>query len=71
MTTAEAALTDRPDTGLTGFYKDMTVPERRAFWACAAGWGLDNADAILYPLVITTIMAQWTISSGAAGIAVI
>jgi MFS family permease len=71
VTTAQAAvLTRPPDTSLTGFYKDMTLPERRAFWACAAGWGLDNMDAILYPLVIGTIMTQWGITAGSAGFAV-
>jgi len=70
MTAVHAVLADHPDTSLTGFYRDMTLQERRAFWGCAAGWGLDNMDAILYPLVIATIMTEWGISAGAAGTAV-
>ena len=26
------------DTSLLAFYRDMNAPERRTFWACAAGW---------------------------------
>lgn len=25
------------DTGLTAFYREMTLPERRTFWACFSG----------------------------------
>jgi MFS family permease len=57
------------DTSLIGFYKDMNVPERRTFWACAAGWGLDGMDFMLYPLVIGTIINLWHVSSGKAGLA--
>ena len=44
------------DPSLTAFYNDMTVPERRTFWACAAGWCLDGMDFMIYPLVIGTLM---------------
>ena len=30
------------DTSLTAFYRDMSDPERRTFWACATGWALDG-----------------------------
>ncbi len=58
------------DTSLTGFYKDMTVPEKRTFWACAAGWGLDGMDFMIYPLVIGTIIQMWNVDSASAGLAV-
>ncbi len=32
------------DTSLTGFYKDMTPPEKRTFWGCFSGWALDGMD---------------------------
>ncbi len=57
------------DTSLTGFYRDMTPPERRTFWACAGGWALDGMDYMLYPLVIGTIMHQWSVGAGPAGLA--
>ena len=57
------------DASLGAFYRSMTDPERRTFWACAAGWALDGMDFMLYPLVIGTIMAQWSVSAGLAGAA--
>ena len=57
------------DTSLTGFYKDMTVPERRTFWACATGWALDGMDFMIYPLVIGTIIKMWNVDAGTAGLA--
>ncbi len=58
------------DTSLTGFYKDMTVPERRTFWACWSGWALDGMDFMIYPLVIGTIIRLWNVDAGSAGLAV-
>jgi MFS family permease len=57
------------DTSLTGFYADMTVPERRTFWACATGWALDGMDFMIYPLVIGTIIKLWNVDAGLAGFA--
>ena len=58
------------DTSLTSFYKDMTAPERRTFWACFGGWTLDGMDFLIYPLVITTIISLWQVDRGTAGLAV-
>ena len=49
------------DTSLLAFYRDMNTPERRTFWACAAGWALDGMDFMIYPLVIGTIIALWKV----------
>ena len=57
------------DTSLLAFYRNMTVPERRTFWACAAGWALDGMDFMIYPLVIGTIIALWKVDPGTAGLA--
>jgi MFS family permease len=57
------------DTSLSAFYKDMTPPERRTFWACSAGWALDGMDYMIYPLVIGTITALWNVAPGTAGLA--
>ena len=57
------------DTSLTGFYPDMTVPEKRTFWACATGWALDGMDFMIYPLVIGTIIKLWNVDAGLAGFA--
>ena len=45
------------DASLSAFYRGMSTPERRTFWACAAGWCLDGMDFMIYPLVIGTIAA--------------
>ena len=57
------------DTSLLAFYRDMTLPERRTFWACASGWALDGMDFMIYPLVIGTIIALWKVAPGTAGLA--
>jgi MFS family permease len=57
------------DTSLLAFYRDMEPPERRTFWACAAGWALDGMDFMIYPLVIGTIITQWKVDPGIAGLA--
>ena len=57
------------DTSLLAFYRDMTLPERRTFWACASGWALDGMDFMIYPLVIGTIIALWKVDAGTAGLA--
>jgi MFS family permease len=57
------------DTSLLAFYRDMNLPERRTFWACASGWALDGMDFMIYPLVITTIIALWKVDAGTAGLA--
>jgi len=56
-------------TGLHVFYAVMTPRERRTFWGCFMGWGLDGLDFMIYPLVIGTIMTLWGVSAGEAGLA--
>ncbi|MFG1347891.1 MFS transporter [Xanthobacter autotrophicus DSM 431] len=58
------------DSGLVAMFRNMTVPERRTFWGCAAGWTLDGMDFMLYPLVIGTLIALWQVDRGTAGLAV-
>jgi len=61
---------DADDSGLLSMYRNMTVPERRAFWGCTGGWTLDGMDFMLYPLVIGTLIALWQVDRGTAGLAV-
>lgn len=58
------------DTSLTDMYRNMTKPERRTFWGCWTGWTLDGMDFMLYPLIIGTVMAVWSVERGTAGLAV-
>src|SRR6201995_3709515 len=57
------------DSSLLAFYRDMNLPERRTFWACAAGWALDGMDFMIYPLVIGTIITMGKVAPGTAGLA--
>src|SRR6202047_4467754 len=57
------------DSSLLAFYRDMNLPERRTFWACASGWALDGMDFMIYPLVIGTIIKLWSVDPGTAGLA--
>ena len=56
--------------GLATFYREMDGPERRTFWACFSGWALDGMDFMIYPLVVGTIIKQWHVGAGPAGLAV-
>ncbi len=73
MTTAEPSraieIAAIEDTSLLAFYRDMNLPERRTFWACASGWALDGMDFMIYPLVIGTIIKLWSVDPGTAGLA--
>jgi MFS family permease len=59
--------TETADTSPSAWFQEMTPPERRTFWACFAGWGLDALDAQIYSLVIPTIMVVFQLSGGEAG----
>jgi len=68
--TVQSAAVPIEDASLTAFYGNMTLPEKRTFWACASGWALDGMDFMIYPLVVGTIIRQWGVSPGPAGLAV-
>ncbi|MGF6573613.1 MFS family permease [Paraburkholderia sp. GAS333] len=40
-----------------GWYSDLTPVERRTYWACFAGLGLDSMDATIFSLVIPALIA--------------
>lgn len=50
------------------WYKQLTKPEKRTFWACFSGWGLDAMDTQMYALSIPTLIALWGMTKGEAGI---
>ena len=52
---------------LFGWYGDLGGPERRTFWACIGGWGLDAMDVQIYSLVIPALIAVWGITTEQAG----
>lgn len=51
----------------TAWYGELQAAERRTFWACFMGWGLDAMDVQIYGFVIPTLVATWHISNAQAG----
>ena len=68
--TVEPRVVPVDNGGLATFYREMDGPERRTFWACFSGWALDGMDFMIYPLVVGTIIRQWHVGAGPAGLAV-
>lgn len=50
-----------------GWYSVLEPAERRTFWACFAGFGLDSMDTTMYALVIPSLIAVLGISRPEAG----
>ncbi|WP_321881754.1 MFS transporter [Paraburkholderia bannensis] len=50
------------------WYTELTKPEKRTYWACFSGWGLDAMDTQMYALAIPTLIALWGMTRGEAGL---
>ena len=50
-----------------GWYSDLTPVERRTYWACFGGFGLDSMDTTMYALVIPSLIAVLGITRPEAG----
>lgn len=50
------------------WFKEISVAERRTFWACFGGWALDALDVQMFSLVIPAVIAEWAISRTQAGL---
>lgn len=50
------------------WYTELTQPEKRTYWACFSGWGLDAMDTQMYALAIPTLIALWGMTCGEAGL---
>ncbi len=62
------AASPRGDRGLRlGWYSDLTPVERRTYWACFAGFGLDSMDTTIYALVIPSLIAVLGLTRPEAG----
>ncbi|MFM0170885.1 MFS transporter [Paraburkholderia sediminicola] len=51
-----------------GWYRYTSANERRAFWSCKIGYGLDAMDTQFLSFVIPTLIATWGLSKGQAGL---
>ncbi|CAB3769658.1 MFS transporter [Paraburkholderia humisilvae] len=50
------------------WYSELTKSEKRTYWACFSGWGLDAMDTQMYALAIPTLIALWSMTRGEAGL---
>lgn len=50
-----------------GWYSDLTSVERRTYWACFAGFGLDSMDTTIYALVIPSLITVLGLTRPEAG----
>ncbi|MDI2572403.1 MFS transporter [Pseudomonas aeruginosa] len=58
---------DASRDGHFGWYRALDKQERRAFWSCKIGYGLDGMDTQMLSFVIPTLIALWGIGTGEAG----
>lgn len=50
------------------WYRQISSNERKTFWACFAGWGLDALDVQMFTLAIPAIIGAFGIDKGQAGL---
>jgi MFS family permease len=50
------------------WFTRLSATEKRTFWACFSGWGLDAMDTQMYALAIPTLIALWGMTRGQAGL---
>ena len=67
-TQVEAQPDEPASSGMFGWYKHTTPSEKRAFWSCKIGYGLDAMDTQFLSFVIPTLIATWGLSKGEAGL---
>src|SRR3954454_10579637 len=50
------------------WYRQISSNERKTFWGCFAGWGLDALDVQMFTLAIPAIIAAFGIDKTQAGL---
>ena len=53
---------------MVGWFKDLTLVERRTMLACFGGWSLDALDVQIFTFVIPSLLAVWGITTAQAGV---
>ena len=56
-----------PSPGLLAWYREGTPAARRSLWAASLGWMLDAFDVMLYSLVLSSLMGDFSITKATAG----
>src|SRR5882757_714567 len=50
------------------WFSELGASQKKTFWACFSGWGLDAMDTQMYALSIPTLIMLWGMSKGQAGL---
>jgi len=53
---------------MSNWYQESSPAERRTFWACFSGWGLDALDVQMFSLAIPALIAAFGLSKAEAGL---
>ena len=53
---------------MSNWYQECSPVERRTFWACFGGWGLDALDVQMFSLAIPALIAAFGVSKAEAGL---
>jgi MFS family permease len=53
---------------MSNWYQESSPAERRTFWACFSGWGLDALDVQMFGLAIPALIAAFGLSKAEAGL---
>ena len=51
-----------------GWYTELKRPERKTFWSCFAGWGLDSFDVQLFTFILPAVMLSLGFGEEKAGL---
>ena len=54
------------DGDFFSWYRELNGKEKRTFWSCKMGYGLDAMDTQFLSFVIPTLIATWAISKADA-----
>jgi len=57
-----------PSSGPFAWYRDIDQQQRRTFWSCKIGYGLDGMDTQMLSFVIPTLIMLWGITTTEAGL---
>jgi MFS family permease len=50
------------------WYRELTSREKKTFWACFGGFGLDGMDVQIYSFVVPTLISLWKLTPADAGL---
>ena len=68
MGTSTNTTTKQEQAEKRSWFLQLNKAEKNTLFATFGGWGLDGLDVMVYPFLISTLVAQWHISSGQAGL---